>query len=649
MALDTVAGLVELIRQCRLLEPAQEVELLGHLVSRFREPRALARELVGRGWLTPYQANHLFQGGVRDLLLGQYVLLEPLGAGGMGEVFKARHSRLGQTVALKLIRRERVANPEAVRRFRREIRAAAQLSHPNIVRAFDADEVGGTHFFTMEYVRGTDLGRLVKQAGPLRPDVACSYARQAALALQHAYERGLVHRDIKPHNLLVSGQGVLKVLDFGLARVSEPSADASATALTREGVVMGTADFLAPEQALDSRLVDTRADLYSLGCTLYYLLAGRVPFPGGSLTEKLLKHRLQEPPRVEELRPEVPPEVGAVVRRLMAKEPKDRYQTPAQMVGALEAGVPAPVAGGAEPGTSSTQLRLSVEANREATALAADSSPGTAPPSAETFGPSRGDAGPRRRLPWPAGVALAGSAVLLGGLALAAFLLLRPAQAPATRAGHAPATAATPAPGATRREDITITYDPRGLYRVRAPAYQATVEGDGCLTHLRVGGVEFFKPGVDISRGSYFYHTQDMTALALPKIERTAGTGLMALGSKASIRYEFGRDSMTWTVANTSDAEEHFHIIFDPAVTAVRDGEGTWARLPAERDWPTTTWFAGRSKLTVRGGTSIWGPWMGPYEVWQKTLAPRETGLVKLEAGEASEQEAGQAAALSRP
>jgi hypothetical protein len=246
-------------------------------------------------------------------------------------------------------------------------------------------------------------------------------------------------------------------------------------------------------------------------------------------------------------------------------------------------------------------------------------------------------------------VALAGSAVLLGGLALAAFLLLRPARAPDTRAGHTPATAVTSSRGATGREDVTITYDPRGLYRVRAPAYQATVEGDGCLTHLRVGGVEFFKPGADISRGSYFYHTQDMTVLALSKIERTTGTGLVAVGSKASIRYEFGRDTMTWTVTNTSDAEEHFHIVFDPAVTAVRDGEGTWAKLPAIRDWPTTTWFAGRSKLTIRGGTNIWGPWMGPYQVWQRTLAPHETGLVKLEAGEASEEEAGQAAALPSP
>jgi hypothetical protein len=252
-------------------------------------------------------------------------------------------------------------------------------------------------------------------------------------------------------------------------------------------------------------------------------------------------------------------------------------------------------------------------------------------------------------MPWLAGVALAGSAVVLGGLAMAAFLLLRQAQAPDRRAGQGPATAATASPGATGREEVTITYDPRGFYRVRAPAYQATVEADGCLTHLRIGGVEFFKPGADISRGSYFFHTQDGAVLALPKIERTAGTGLVARGSKASIRYDFGRDTMTWTVTNTSDAVENFHIVFDPAVTAVRDAEGTWAKLPAVRDWPTTTWFAGRSKLTVRGGTGIWGPWAGPYQVWQKTLAPHETGQVQLEPGEASEEEAREAAALPSP
>ena len=185
----------------------------------FPAPRALAGELIRRGWLTPYQVNQLLQGRGRDLLLGSYVLLERLGEGGMGQVFKARNWKLGRVVALKLIRKERLDNPDAVRRFQREIRAAAQLDHPNIVRAFDADEVDGTHLLVMEYVEGTDLAKLVKKDGPLPVDKACDYCRQAALGLQHAYERGLVHRDIKPHNLLLTPGGVVKILDMGLARL----------------------------------------------------------------------------------------------------------------------------------------------------------------------------------------------------------------------------------------------------------------------------------------------------------------------------------------------------------------------------------------------------------------------------------------------
>ena len=202
----------------------------------------------------------------------------------MGEVFKARHPKLGRVVALKLIRKERLDNPAAVRRFHREVQAAAQLEHPHIVRAYDADEAGDLHYFVMEYVEGTDLARLVKRDGPLTVDRACDYVRQAALGLQHAYERGMVHRDIKPANLLLTAKGdVVKVLDMGLARLDRPEKDAGASStLTQEGAVMGTPDYIAPEQARDSHTVDIRADLYSLGCTLYFLLAGRVPFPGGT-------------------------------------------------------------------------------------------------------------------------------------------------------------------------------------------------------------------------------------------------------------------------------------------------------------------------------------------------------------------------------
>jgi serine/threonine protein kinase len=254
----------------------------------------------------------------------------------MGAVFKARNWKLGQTVALKLVRKERLTSADAVKRFQREIRAAAQLDHPHIVRALDADEVGGTHFFVMEFVEGVPLKHLVKERGLLPVAEACDYVRQAALGLQHAFEKGMVHRDIKPSNLLLTRDGVVKILDMGLARTATTATEESST-LTQEGAVMGTPDYMAPEQTLDSHLVDIRSDLYSLGCTLYYLLTRKVPFPGGSFGEKLMKHQLREPEPVETLRPDVPPAVAAVVRKLMAKDPARRYQTPAELVSALDA------------------------------------------------------------------------------------------------------------------------------------------------------------------------------------------------------------------------------------------------------------------------------------------------------------------------
>jgi serine/threonine-protein kinase len=350
MPITSSVDLVDLLRRQPLLEPDQLKEVTDSLQTRFPEPRDLARELVRRGWLTPFQVNQLMQGRGEALVLGSYVLLEKLGEGGMGAVYKAKNWKLSRVVALKVIRKERLNNEMIIRRFRREIEAAAQLSHPNIVHAFDADEVAGTHLFVMEYVEGRDLARVVRERGPLPVAEACDCIRQAALGLQHAHERGLVHRDIKPSNLLLavsrspqplsSGRemtsgGAIKVLDMGLARLERTASDHSAT-LTQEGAVMGTPDYIAPEQARDSHRADIRADLYSLGCTLYFLLTGKPPFPGGSVSEKLLKHQLKEPRPVEELRPEVPSAVAQLVRKLMAKRPEQRYQTPAELAAALE-------------------------------------------------------------------------------------------------------------------------------------------------------------------------------------------------------------------------------------------------------------------------------------------------------------------------
>jgi serine/threonine-protein kinase len=336
MSIDNVASLAEMLGHFHLLEPEQQKELTSR-TDAAGDPRRVARELAQRGWLTPFQVNQIFAGRVGELLLGSYVLLEKLGEGGMGAVFKARNWKLGKVVALKVIRAERLGKGDAVPRFRREIRAVAQLEHPHIVRALDAKEAGDTLCLVLEYVEGIDLARLVKQRGPLPVAQACEYIRQAALALQHAHEKGLVHRDVKPGNVLLSSDGTVKLLDLGLVRLSDPEAAGLSvgTQLTGKGVAMGTADYLAPEQAEESRSVDIRADLYSLGCTLYFLLTGRVPFPGGTFVQKALRHQREEPTPLERLRPDVPAAVAAVVRRLMAKRPEDRSQTPAEAAATL--------------------------------------------------------------------------------------------------------------------------------------------------------------------------------------------------------------------------------------------------------------------------------------------------------------------------
>jgi hypothetical protein len=337
------ADLVGLLRDHRLLAPGHQAEVERDLVGRFPTAPALLPELVRRGWLTEYQRDQLLGGHAAALRLGPYVITDYLGAGGMGEVFQARQEKLGRVVALKVIRRERLEKPDAVKRFHREIRAAARLDHPNIVRAYDADEIAGTHLLVMEYVPGTDLAHRVKDGGPLPVPVAADYVRQAALGLQHAAERGLVHRDFKPANLLVTPAGVVKILDMGLARLRAEGPDPEPSSpVTREGVVVGSPDFIAPEQAMDPKRIDVRADLYSLGCTFYFLLTGQPPFPGGETVQKLMRHQLEEPVPVEDLRPDVTPRVAAVVRRLMAKRPEDRFQSPADAAAALDENGPDP-------------------------------------------------------------------------------------------------------------------------------------------------------------------------------------------------------------------------------------------------------------------------------------------------------------------
>lgn len=265
----------------------------------------------------------------------RYRLVRKLGEGGMGAVYLAEHRMMQRPVALKLIRTEYLHHPQIVERFRREVRAAARLSHPHIVTAFDAEEAGGTHFLVMEYVEGIPLNDYLEEHGPLPIEEACRYARAAALGLQCAHEQGMVHRDLKPHNLIRARNGAIKILDFGLARIACESGQPAQGQLTGVGVMMGTPDYMAPEQAQDSRTADIRADIYSLGCTLYQLLAGRVPFPVGSAIDKIIKHSADSPQPLGELRPDVPAGLVAVVDCMMAKRPADRFQSPAAVAAAL--------------------------------------------------------------------------------------------------------------------------------------------------------------------------------------------------------------------------------------------------------------------------------------------------------------------------
>ncbi|MBL8827918.1 MAG: protein kinase, partial [Planctomycetaceae bacterium] len=279
----------------------------------------------------------------------RYRIIKQLGAGGMGVVYQAEHRIMQRQVALKVIRRDFMRRPQVVERFRREVHAAGRLSHPNIVTSFDAEQAGDLHFLVMEFVDGVDLFRQVERSGPLPIKHACSFIRQAAAGLQHAMEQGMVHRDIKPHNLMLTRDMRIKILDFGLSRFGETNAsetDVPAThetdafasdGLTIVGTAIGTPDYIAPEQIDHSGQCDIRADIYGLGCTFFYLLTGRPPFIDGAVSQRIESHRHQSPPLLASLRPEVPVEIEQIVARMLAKSPGDRFQQPREVADALQA------------------------------------------------------------------------------------------------------------------------------------------------------------------------------------------------------------------------------------------------------------------------------------------------------------------------
>jgi serine/threonine protein kinase len=303
-----------------------------------QDGRAFAKRLVAAGKLTRYQAEAICQGQAARLVLGEYVVLERLGAGGMGEVFKARHRTMRRLVALKILAPRLVHQPQALKRFHHEVQAAARLIHPNIVTAFDAGEQAGIHYLVMEYVDGQDLGRLLRD-GPLPTAQAVDYILQAARGLDYAHRQGVIHRDIKPANLLLDRQGTVKILDMGLARMEETLAgeEARLERLTSTGQVMGTCDYMAPEQAEDTSQADERSDLYALGCSLYHLLTGRPPYRGKSFMQVLVAHREAPISSLHAERDDLPEPLERIYRRMVAKRPEERYQSAGELVADLEA------------------------------------------------------------------------------------------------------------------------------------------------------------------------------------------------------------------------------------------------------------------------------------------------------------------------
>jgi serine/threonine-protein kinase len=290
-----------------------------------------ATQLVQAGILTPFQARLILLGKYKGFKLGPYRILNQIGAGGMGQVFLAEHTGLRRRVALKVLPARQALDPGNVARFYREARAAAALDHPNIVRAHDVACDKGTHFLVLEYIDGQTLDRKLAASGRLPVGEAVGYAVQAAAGLQHAHEKGVAHRDIKPANLLAGRDGVVKILDMGLAHFFQDDSDN----VTQQygGGVMGTADYAAPEQLLDDP-ADHRADIYNLGATLYHLVTGRLPF-GGTTTAKLVAHQLAAVPPAHDVCPDVPDELSAVLEKMMAKSPADRHQSAAEVVDAL--------------------------------------------------------------------------------------------------------------------------------------------------------------------------------------------------------------------------------------------------------------------------------------------------------------------------
>ncbi|MFO1062316.1 MAG: serine/threonine-protein kinase [Pirellulales bacterium] len=340
MSKVTSEKLVELVQRSELstqeaLDAALAAIRAEHNGELPADPVVLAKALQAHNIVTHWHCEKLLAGKYKGFFLGKHKLLGHLGSGGMSSVYLAEHTKMHDKRAIKVLPRSRLGNSSYLARFQLEAKAIASLNHPNIVRAHDIDNEGDTHYIVMEYVDGADLQTMVKKKGPLPFEEVADYIAQAARGLQHAHDVGLIHRDIKPANVLVNSKGQVKLLDLGLALFSDDK-QASLT-IDYNDKVLGTADYLAPEQALNSHKVDHRADIYGLGCTMYFMLTGSAPFPEGTIAQRIAKHQAAMPTDIRKLRSDCPGELEGICVKMIQKDPKFRYATATQVAEVLEA------------------------------------------------------------------------------------------------------------------------------------------------------------------------------------------------------------------------------------------------------------------------------------------------------------------------
>jgi formylglycine-generating enzyme required for sulfatase activity len=315
--------------------PEEKLKVVVSKKASFADGEALARDMIKSRLLTKYQAEQILGGKGKSLTMGKYQLLEKVGAGGMGQVYKAFHASTERIVAIKVILGKGKINPEVVKRFEREVKAAAKLVHANIITVFDADQADGRIFMVMEYIKGDDLGGILRKKGQLSVSEVVDYILQAARGLKYAHDQGVIHRDIKPGNILVDSSGNVKIVDMGLAKLESKTDEESISMLTASASIMGTVDFMSPEQGFSSKNVDARTDIYSLGATLFFLLTRKVMFPGNSAFEKLLAHRESPIPSLSNSRAGITPDLESVFTKMVAKKVEDRYANMAEVISAL--------------------------------------------------------------------------------------------------------------------------------------------------------------------------------------------------------------------------------------------------------------------------------------------------------------------------